>query len=43
MEHEFFWDIQDAYDTFMNDNDLSMFCTSIYESLVQYRIDNNIE
>lgn len=43
MEHQFYKDIQQAYDDYINDNDESSFLSSIYESLIQYQIDNNLE
>ncbi len=42
-KHQFYYDIQKAYDNYMNDNNETMFLVSIYESLIQYRIDNKLE
>lgn len=36
----FYEDVQTAYDEFMNDNDIRKFCDSLYETLIQYQIEN---
>ena len=42
-KHEFFYDVLKTYENFLNNNDVSMFSSSLNETLIQYRIDNNLE
>ena len=42
-KHEFYKDINRIFEDYMNDNNLTMFCTMMNERLAQYRIDNKLD